>query len=503
MFVGREAELDFLETKYHAKGRQLIAFYGRRHIGKTETLKRFCADKPHFFFSCRECSNNMQLRSFSKTLRQACASGPLDGASFDGSHHYFQNWTPDEGFTSWENALYGMLHLPFGTSRKLIILDEFPYIYKDNPRIISTLQKFWDTLHRDYNIMLVLCGSTMNFFEKKILRNSSPLFGRLTGVFKMDNLSFFDAVKFFPNYSDQDKIIAYAVFGGSPHHLLQIDPSLSLADNIKQNILSKGCALYNEVDFLLRQELRETLHYNTLLETIARGSGRISEISRDSLIDETSKTGAYLYNLLELEVVKREPTLVIGSELKGSAKRSLYRHTDYFFHFWYAFAYQNYAALEEGDVDKMYDTIVKPHLMEYASKIFPDICRQYLKELQGSHALPFQYAQLGQLFGKTVFKDGASSYSEQANLDILAMSEDKTNFLLGECRFSGNPVSYFEYLALQKKLIPLRKRANFYYALFSGFGFEEKLCKIAAQNHNLILYPLEQIVAKKAPDPTL
>ena len=41
MFIGREAELQFLEDKYHQKGGQLIALYGRRRVGKTETLRQF------------------------------------------------------------------------------------------------------------------------------------------------------------------------------------------------------------------------------------------------------------------------------------------------------------------------------------------------------------------------------------------------------------------------------------------------------------------------------
>ena len=39
MFIGREAELKFLEDKYEADDGQLIVLYGRRRVGKTETLK--------------------------------------------------------------------------------------------------------------------------------------------------------------------------------------------------------------------------------------------------------------------------------------------------------------------------------------------------------------------------------------------------------------------------------------------------------------------------------
>ena len=41
MFVGRKQELQFLEDKYNSKGGQLIVLYGRRRVGKTETLREY------------------------------------------------------------------------------------------------------------------------------------------------------------------------------------------------------------------------------------------------------------------------------------------------------------------------------------------------------------------------------------------------------------------------------------------------------------------------------
>ena len=47
MFIGREQELNFLNSRYHSKNTELIFLYGRYHIGKTETLHEFCKDKEH------------------------------------------------------------------------------------------------------------------------------------------------------------------------------------------------------------------------------------------------------------------------------------------------------------------------------------------------------------------------------------------------------------------------------------------------------------------------
>ena len=54
MFFGREEEQKFLEEKYHSEGGQLLIVYGRRRVGKTETLRKFCEGKEHVFYSCTE-----------------------------------------------------------------------------------------------------------------------------------------------------------------------------------------------------------------------------------------------------------------------------------------------------------------------------------------------------------------------------------------------------------------------------------------------------------------
>ena len=68
MFIGREPELKFLNNKYNDKNGQLIVLYGRRRVGKTETLREFCKDKPHVFFSCTQTGDKAQLQKFSKQL---------------------------------------------------------------------------------------------------------------------------------------------------------------------------------------------------------------------------------------------------------------------------------------------------------------------------------------------------------------------------------------------------------------------------------------------------
>ncbi len=231
-------------------------FFRYKCVGKTETLKEFCKDKPHVFYSCTQSTDKVQLAKFSKQLLKENIP----------AKQYISE------FVDWESAFRSILDLSYGEKKKLIVIDEFPYMCKGNKSIPSILQYLWDAEFKDQNVMIILCGSAMSFIEKELLAEKNPLYGRATGIYKMSAMGFYDAVRFFPNYSDKDKIIAYSILGGIPHYLRQFDQELSLVENIKKNILTKGCVLYSEVDFLLHQELRETPIYNSLIEAVALGN---------------------------------------------------------------------------------------------------------------------------------------------------------------------------------------------------------------------------------------
>ena len=124
MFIGREQELKFFNDKYNSPGGQLIVLYGRRRIGKTETLYKFCESKPHVFYSCRELSDAKQLTAFSERILKAGSPAAK----------YINT------FQDWEAAFKGISEMPTNGAKKLLVIDEFPYMCKGNPSIPSILQ---------------------------------------------------------------------------------------------------------------------------------------------------------------------------------------------------------------------------------------------------------------------------------------------------------------------------------------------------------------------------
>lgn len=480
MFIGREAELKFLNDKYETEGGQFVVLYGRRRVGKTETLREFCKGKPHIFFSCTQTTDKVQLKKFSKQLLKENIAA--------------RNYITE--FADWEKAIHAILDLPYGNKKKLLVIDEFPYMCKGNRSIPSILQNLWDAEFRNANVMIILCGSAMSFIEKELLAEKNPLYGRATGIYKMKEMGFYDAIKFFPDYSERDKVIAYSILGGIPHYLRQWNPKWPIAENIKRNILTKGCILYSEVEFLLHQELRETPVYNSIIEAVALGNTTLNNISQKSLVEDTSKTSVYLKNLTELGIVEREFSVDARVKEQANGNRGTYKLTDNFFRFWYAFGFANFSQLEDGDVDGVYEYVVEPALHEFASVTFEDVCREFVREMQKKNMLPFRYSKMGRWTGKTTLRDKNTKNgirTAETEIDLLCIDQKEENYMVGECKFKKEPFTYTEYLNTLSKLNPLKEKAQFYYALFSENGFDEKIISDAKKNRTFI-YTLQQIV---------
>ncbi len=386
MFFGREEERAFLEEKYHSEGGQLLIVYGRRRVGKTETLRKFCEGKEHVFFSCTECPDAKQLAAFGERMLQKGIPAA----------RYITR------FADWQQAFESITDLP-GDGKKLVVIDEFPYMVRNNGAIPSVLQNLWDAKLRDENVMIILCGSAMSFIEKEILAEKNPLYGRATGILKMRAMDVYDAVNFLPNYSPLEKITA------------------------------------------MRQELRETSVYNTIIEAVALGNTKLNDIYQKTQI-EKNKLSAYLRNLMDLGILCREFSVADGLKEQANVQRGLYQVTDNFFRFWYAFVFPNYSELEAGDSAGVWKYEVEPELDRYVSLAFGDVCRQYLRRENRNGNLPFRYSKIGRWWNKT------------DELDVVACDRREENFIVGECKYKNSPFAFSDMVRMQEKFKPQERR---------------------------------------------
>lgn len=454
MFIGREKELAFLEKQWASPRGRMVFLYGRRRIGKTETLKAFCKDKNTIFFTASEQNAETLKRDLSRLL---LATGMP-------ASQYI------ETFEDWKTLFESLPTIP-SSGKKLLIIDEFPYLVKADPSIASILQAVWDHALKDENIMLIFCGSSMSFIEKHILAEKNPLYGRATGIWKMGPMNFYDAVKFFPKYSPEDAVLAFSVFGGTPYYLSMLDGKLSLRDNITNTILENGAPLHNEPEFLMRQEFSKPVTYNSILEAVAYGATSFDEIHKKALVEKSSLT-AYLNALIDIGLVEKEFSMSVGTKQIGNASRGLYRLADPFFRFWFTFVRPNLGPLDKGDEDLIWTHVIEPKLNEYASISFEDICKDYLYQKNREGKLPFVFTKLGRWWHKG------------EEIDIVAESADRSRVLLGECKFKNSPMQIGDFFRLSAKI-------GFYddfsaeYFLFSKNGFDSDLQNLKGTNKKL------------------
>jgi AAA+ ATPase superfamily predicted ATPase len=395
-FIDRERELEFLEEKFNSDERQLIVIYGRRRLGKTELIKQFCKDKDHIYFLADRRGSLLNAERFANIAAEFFGDVPPKVRNFD------------DVFT------YIAIRL---NKRKIVtVIDEFSYLVEKDDSIPSVFQLIWDEVLKDKNIMLILCGSLVSMMES-ILSYRSPLYGRRTGQWKLSPLRFNQAKQFFPNYSTEQRVVAYSILGGIPFYLNTFDDRKDIYVNIEEKILTKGEVLYEEVEFLLREELRDYSSYLSILEAIARGNSRLSEIANFSKI-QAKDLPKYLNVLIRLDIVEKVHPITE----KRATKKTIYKIKDNFFDFYFRFVYPYKSDLELGNVKKVMG-IIKKDFNTFIGKKFEDVSRGFLYELSLKGLTPFKLLNIG------------TWWEKDEEIDIVAFDREGKRILFCEAKW--------------------------------------------------------------------
>lgn len=266
----------------------------------------------------------------------------------------FQNMIADfTGNPLLKNASVDSWELIFQTllndtrDKKIIIaIDEFQYLGKSNPAFPSVFQRIWDTLLKDANVMVILCGSLISMMESQALNYGSLLYGRRTGQIKLKQIPFRRYYEFFPEKSRRELIDFYSITGGIPKYIELFYDNKDIYSAIEANILNKASFLYDEPNFLLQREVSEIGSYFSIIKTIAAGNQKLSKISTALEIKQTGLT-KYLKTLISLDVLERE--VPVTEENPEKSKRGLYKIKDNFILFWFRFIYPNLSYIESGN----------------------------------------------------------------------------------------------------------------------------------------------------------
>lgn len=461
MFVNRLAELDLLEKRFTSDKAEFFVLYGRRRVGKTELLARFCQGKRALFF-VSDLGSEISMRSAFSQLINDTLFGPEQ---------------MDVVYSNWE-AVFKALGNASKTDRLVVVLDEFPYLITTYPPVASILQKAWDQTLKNTKIMLILCGSYIGMMEESVLSYKAPLYGRRTAQYLLEPLQFKDARLLFADFSPEDQVRAYAIYGGTPAYLQTIDSKKALDENIVDDILSRGSYLYDEVRFILQQELREPRNYFAILQAIAAGKTKLNEIKLATGLDGAT---AYLDTLQQLHLVERIVPVTTSQPQKS--RRGIYRLKDHYQRFWFRFVHPNRSQLERSGSRLVLENQVLPEIDHFASLAFEDICQQYfwLEGLSGN--LPFQPINSGRW------------WNNSEEIDLVVLGEEEA--ILVECKWSSKPAGMNILANLERKAAIIQGdlgNKKIYFALCSRSGFTPQLMDSSSNRSDIMLFKLSHII---------
>ena len=289
IFIGRKKELAVLEDLYNSSKFEMLILHGRRRVGKTYLLGHFAKlhEKNTIYFTADKSSEKTNVQAFCEQLNAVINAGDFLAS-----------------FSTWQDV-YSFFKNQSFKERLVIIIDEFTYLYNSNPAYDTGLQNAIDKIFKKMNVFLILCGSEVSVIEEIIDSSTKPLYGRKTAELKLLPFNYKEARQFFPNYTEIQALEVYSIVGGIPLYLSLFDDKISIKQNIIKNCLSTTGYLFNEVETLLRMELKETYFYKNIMLAINSGASNLNKIT-DKVGEEAAKVSKYISVLINLGFIKKE-----------------------------------------------------------------------------------------------------------------------------------------------------------------------------------------------------
>lgn len=436
MFVDRKEELGKLLELAKSKKAELVLVYGRRRVGKSRLLIEF-AKKTKALYLLADMSENI-LDILSKQIKDEFVK-----------------------FNTWDD----FFEFVYRSKYKIIIIDEFQYLYQLNKAWPTIAQRWWEKI-KETDKKIILCGSIISTIYKIAIGYGSALYGRKSAEMHVLPLKFKFIKDFFPNYTIEQLIKVYSILGGIPRYLEEFDPKLSIEENIKKKILDKTSFLYNEPLNLLFEEFRTPAPYTSILSAITDGYVKFAEIAEVSKI-QSHKLPKYLMTLERVGLIEKEIPI---TEKKLKTKITRYKIKDNFYKFWFKFIFKNRSMIEQGLQKEVFDSIVQ-EFNSYIGKVFEDVCKEFLIEKR-----PFKLTKIGKWWHK------------DKEIDIVALNEKTRDILFAECKWQ-------ERVDARKILKELKEKASLVkwpsktqtYAIFAK-SFKEKF-----KEKDVLLFDLKDL----------
>lgn len=363
MIIGRASEISLLKSAKNANQSDFIAVFGRRRVGKTFLIREALQNKFAFYHTgiagaCRQ----EQLARFAASMRKyglPIAKVP-------------KNWF--EAFDALETTLSTL-----GSGKKIIFLDELPWMDTQKSNFVSALESFWNGWASARNdILLIVCGSAISWITSKIINNRGGLHNRLTHRIRLEPFTLHEC----EHYLQSRGIVAtrmqileyYMAMGGVPYYWSFIDKARSPSQNLDALFFSTNGELRDEYDHLYASLFKNPLRHMAIVSAL--GTKKVC-MTREELLAATklSDNGAFgiaLEELVSCGFLRR-------FRMPGKKKRDLvYQLIDNYTLFYYRF-------LSQLDVDESGSWQAQqnePKVNVWRGLSFERVCLQHLEQIK-------------------------------------------------------------------------------------------------------------------------
>src|SRR3989344_8688608 len=445
-FYDRKAELVLLKEKYTQIDKTekgiLITVYGRRRVGKTELIKNFLKgiEKSKLYFYVGLSQREVIFSTLGENIKEQTG----DIVKIEKAEDFFEyiiKKSKEEKF--------------------ILVLDEFQRFLDVAPEVITSMQNYWDSELKNQKIMILLVGSSIGMMQKIMDSNAGALYGRAQKI-KISPFKYSDFRLMFKELSEEEKVLRYSVFGGTPYYLEKTKRFKDTEEAINNLILKKDSELSEEPKaFLEYENVKIHAKYNSILQSISSGKEVLKEI-QDFTKMSVSHLPPYIIKLDKLLDLVKKNDPVLGKERLGR-----YSIRDNFFKFWYRFIFPNETSINLGNT-KFVSDLIKENLNGYIGRIFEDVVKELLvlhntKEIKGV---------------KLNFENLGSWWDRNSNeIDILAYNLKDKNFLLGEVKWTNKELDIEVVDELYRKAKLIHYGGNFQFIFVSKNGFTLKAIK--------------------------
>lgn len=441
-FIGRTREQKRLTKLFSAHHVQAALIYGRRRVGKSDLIKH--------------CLKTSEIKSIYYECKQTTEKNNVDSLAMIISDVF---GFPKLAFASMEEALVFLFQQAV-RENLIVVLDEYSYLSDAVRGMDSILQHLIDQYRETSQLKLVLCGSFIDTMRSMLLVQN-PLYGRIDLTIDLKPMDYYDSAQFYPDFSNEDKVRLYSVFGGIPYYNRLIDPDYSVRENIIALVASVDARLENEVGMYLRSELSKITNANEVFETLAKGFSRYSDILSQSHVSSSPALADTLDKLIAMEVVKKEAPI----NAQNNRKRSGYYISDNLSLFYYRYIFRYLSQMNVMGDDAFYDRyIAEDFETVFVPHQFETICRQFLirQNRAGRIAEPFEK------IGKYYYDDPKTKTN--GKFDIV--TEDEKGYIFYEAKFRKNPVNQ-KMIETEIEQVNQTKLKAYCYGFVSRSGFAD------------------------------